>query len=135
MKKMILLTLTMLFSVALLAKEINPENLENPDFNHYICLSPRDNNKLGSLLGLKTQALVALYEIHNAGVGSPATFPARFARLHPAAQIYYKKLSSSLSSNGQEHYSSKLDEQLNLAGSCESTEALLLNIVRDLYAN
>lgn len=122
MKKVILFAL--LFSTTLLsAREINPIN---PDFDHRICLNNRSvNPSAGQTRENKREALESLVKMMSANV----EVQSMFKQLHPAYQAYYRKLSASLRSDGRELSSYELDRILDLSGSCDSVDSVLIDII------
>lgn len=126
MKKILLITI--IFSAALLpAREINPQS---PHFDHTICLNNRLNMPSAGQIRLnKAEALAALANIKNLDVEKQQS---RLQHLHPAYRAYYNKLSSSIRSDGRELFSYELDRQLDLSGSCEDVDTILVDITRNL---
>lgn len=125
MKKIILITI--MFSTAVLpAREINPQN---PQFDHRICLNNRLNNSSAGQTRLnKAEALAALANMKS----FDAERQAKLQHLHPAYRAYYSKLSSSVRSDGHELFSFELDRQLDLSGSCEDVDSILIDITKNL---
>lgn len=125
MKKIVLIAV--MFSTVLLpAREINPLN---PHFDHKICLNNRlANRSAGQTRFNKIEALEALASMNRLDVERQS----KLQHLHPAYRVYYNKLSLSVRSNGHELFSNELDKQLDLSGSCEDVDSILIEITRNL---
>ena len=98
-------------------------------FSHFSCL----RNKTPKLSGdkIRLHKLKALETLQKMNVFNPEKRLV-FHQLPLAYQNLYNKLSTSVRVNGSNIFSNELDRQLDLAGSCESVNSLLLEIRRIL---
>ena len=125
MKKIVLLTI-IIFSTYLSAREVNPIN---PDFDHNICLNNRSvNPSAGQSRSNKREALETLVAMKSFDIEKQSIYN----QMHPSYRAYYNKLSSSVRSDGRELSSYELDRQLDLSGSCDGVDSVLLDIIRNL---
>ncbi len=118
--------ITFITGSLLSAREMNPVN---PDFNHSICLTNRSVNPGAAQTRInKREALEALVKMNMFDIEHQSMF----RDLHPAYQAYYKKLRSAVRSDGHELSSFELDRQLDLSGSCDGVDSVLLDIIKNL---
>lgn len=124
MNKITFVFLGLFFSTLMAqAREIN---VENPDFSHEICLTNSKYNPGAAYTRrLKQEALELLFKIKN----SPLEERAQFNSLDSIEKRYLFKYINSIASDGVNLFSLKLDQELDLAGSCEAVTDTLNYII------